>query len=81
MKGFWAATGTPEPLAHGPTEWIVRHGSGCIGLIIAAWLIWIGHEHGLGLLAFAEAFLLASGAMSAWLLLAHTANDPVDSLA
>ena len=47
MKRLWATTGTPEPLMHGSAEWILRHGFGSIGLTIAAWLIWIGHEHGL----------------------------------
>lgn len=79
MKRLWAATDAPEPLTHGSVEWLVRHGFACIGLIVAAWLIWVGHEHGMGLLAFTEAYLLASGAMSSWLVLAHTANDPVDA--
>jgi hypothetical protein len=78
MRRLWSTTGAPEPLTHGTPEWIVRHGFANVGLLVAAWLIWIGHEHGLGLLGFAEAYLLASGAVSAWLLLAHTANDPVD---
>ena len=78
MRRLAATERTPEPLAHDTASWIFRHGFGCVGLLAAAWLIWIGHDHGLGVLAFVEAFLLASGATSIWILLANTANDPQD---
>ncbi|MFT4041189.1 MAG: hypothetical protein QM692_23610 [Thermomicrobiales bacterium] len=78
MRRLVATARRPEPLTHGAAEWLGRHGLSNLGLLIAAWLIWIGHVHGLGMLAFTEAYLLASGAVSTWLLLAHTANDPVD---
>lgn len=75
MRQLASAERIPEPLNHGAVSWVVRHGFGCVGLLLAAWLIWIGHVHGLGVLAFVEAFLLVSGATSIWMLLANTAND------
>lgn len=78
MRRLVAAARRPEPLSHGAAEWLARHGVSNLALLVAAWLIWIEHVHGLGTLAFAEAYLLASGAFSTWLLLAHTANDPGD---
>lgn len=78
MRRLVAAERIPEPLNHGTVSWVFRHGFGCVGLLLAAWLIWIGHEHGLGVLACVEAFLLASGATSIWMLLANTANDSLE---
>jgi hypothetical protein len=71
---------TPEPLRDGRMEWVFRHTAGCMGLLLAAWLIWIGHMHGLGVLAAVTGFLLGSGAVSIWTLMANSANDMPDNV-
>jgi hypothetical protein len=68
----------PEPLSTGTIRWVFRHTVGCVGLLLAAWLIWVGHLHGLGALAFVTGYLLASGSASIWMLLANAANDIPD---
>ncbi|MFN8664032.1 MAG: hypothetical protein U0075_19235 [Thermomicrobiales bacterium] len=78
MQRLIKASRAPEPLSSGALRWVLRHTGGCIGLLLAAWLIWIGHLHGLGVLAFVTGFLLASGSTSIWMLLANTANDSPD---
>jgi hypothetical protein len=79
MQRLIKATRVPEPLSNGPVRWIIRHAVGCVGLLLAAWLIWIEHVHGLGVLAVVEGFLLASGSASIWMLLANAANDSQDA--
>lgn len=75
MQRLVSAEHAPEPLSNGAARWVVRHTVGCIGLLLAAGLIWVGHMHGLGVLAIVEGFLLASGSASIWMLMANTAND------
>lgn len=75
MQRLIRAARMPEPLSDGAAMWVLRHTVGCLGLLLAAWLIWIGHLHGLGALAFVTGFLLASGSASIWKLLANSAND------
>jgi hypothetical protein len=81
MQRLVKAARAPEPLRSGVAMWVLRHTVGCVGLLLAAWLIWIGHLHGLGALAFVAGFLLASGSASIWMLLANTANDSPDNSA
>jgi hypothetical protein len=69
----------PEPLSNGRIRWVLRHTVGCVGLLLAAWLIWVGHMHGLGVLSAVTGFLLASGAASIWMLMANSANDTPDA--
>lgn len=78
MQRLLSASRMPEPLSNGAVRWVVRHTVGCVGLLLAALLIWIGHLHGLGVLAFVTGFLLASGSASIWMLMANTANDAPD---
>ncbi len=78
MQRLVRAARAPEPLSDGTVMWVLRHTVGCLGLLLAAWLIWIGHLHGLGVLAFVTGFLLASGSASIWMLLANAANDSPD---
>lgn len=75
MRHLVAAGRAPEPLAGGAAMWATRHALGGIGLLLAAWLVWIGHLHGLGALGIVEVYLLGSGSASIWMLLAHAAND------
>ena len=78
MQRFIKTSRIPEPLSNGPVRWVIRHTAGCVGLLVAAWLIWIGHLHGLGVLAAVTGFLLASGSASIWMLMANSANDIPD---
>ena len=79
MQRFVRAARAPEPLSNGAVRWILRHTVGCVGLLLAAWLIWIGHLHGLGVLAAVTGFLLGSGSASIWMLLENAANDTPDA--
>lgn len=76
MRQLVASGRTPEPLSGGAAWWVVRHALGSGGLLLAAWLIRVGHLHGLGVLGFVEMYLLGSGAASIWMLLAHAGTAP-----
>lgn len=47
----------------------------CVGLLVAAVLVVVGRQRGLGALAVSEAGLLVTGTVAAWILLSHARSD------
>jgi hypothetical protein len=49
-----------------------------VGMLVAAWLLWRRHADALGGLALVEAYLLAVGTISAWIMLSHAGASQDD---